>query len=454
MSYQIVDLLAQVEGTLNLGLGINNQHPQGIQAGPWPPQPSRPEPLPVGQVVGIADKANNRSAFRWDENAGPTDVGALSPGVNTWAYAINDSSLTVGWWNGGGVNSQALMWAADFQITALSPLLAPNVAISNAYDINSSGRVTGRARLQNADRFRGFILDVDKPNVTWIDGPNSAHVFPHAINDHGAVVGQVGNDSNINSPLSAGANVPFLWTESGGIQTLFDKGTGSAFDINDAGYIVGIHFEKDENEISLPRGAFVRKPDGSVSYPGLGLGGFRANAINDNNEVVGHAAQYHQGDTYNYASIYDRRLYSGDNVGLRTGTFEDLNSLISPVSGWHLIEAYDVNNAGQIVGAGFNNGVKKPFLLVPNFVADDPFRLEAVLASTLLGGIAQDGGGIVIKPGGVGGPVPPWGPIAEILSAATRDDAAMLAVRAAIELTNDESLRSALREVLKGHRRL
>ena len=68
-----------------------------------------------------------------------TNIGGLSPGVNSWAYAINDAGTTVGWWDGSSVNSQALMWNENLEITALAPILSPDTLISNAYDISDNG---------------------------------------------------------------------------------------------------------------------------------------------------------------------------------------------------------------------------------------------------------------------------------------------------------------------------
>jgi probable HAF family extracellular repeat protein len=46
----------------------------------------------------------------------------------------------------------------------------------------------------------------------------------------------------------------------------------------------------------------------------------------------------------------------------------DLNSLIPTGSGWQLLEAYGINNVGQIVGEGLLNGQAHAFLLDPALV--------------------------------------------------------------------------------------
>ena len=47
----------------------------------------------------------------------------------------------------------------------------------------------------------------------------------------------------------------------------------------------------------------------------------------------------------------------------------DLNNLIPVGSGWLLIKAYGINDAGQIVGYGTLSGTYHPFLLTPVYVA-------------------------------------------------------------------------------------
>ena len=47
------------------------------------------------------------------------------------------------------------------------------------------------------------------------------------------------------------------------------------------------------------------------------------------------------------------------------GQVKDLNELIPPNSGWKLVDAYAINESGQIVGSGFRDGNLEAFLLNP-----------------------------------------------------------------------------------------
>ena len=49
----------------------------------------------------------------------------------------------------------------------------------------------------------------------------------------------------------------------------------------------------------------------------------------------------------------------------RTGVISDLTQLIPASSGWQLIDAFDINDDGQIVGRGLNGGAMHAFLLTP-----------------------------------------------------------------------------------------
>ena len=77
-----------------------------------------------------------------------------------------------------------------------------------------------------------------------------------------------------------------------------------------------------------------------------------ANAINASGQVVGTSDT--TGDAAEHAF-----LYSGS-------TMTDLNTLIDPLSGWTLRIAMNINDAGQIVGTGFNgSGQLHAYLLTP-----------------------------------------------------------------------------------------
>jgi hypothetical protein len=49
----------------------------------------------------------------------------------------------------------------------------------------------------------------------------------------------------------------------------------------------------------------------------------------------------------------------------QTGEMIDLNNLIHADSGWQLMDALDINDAGLIVGRGIREGEMHAFLLTP-----------------------------------------------------------------------------------------
>jgi probable HAF family extracellular repeat protein len=73
-------------------------------------------------------------------------------------------------------------------------------------------------------------------------------------------------------------------------------------------------------------------------------------AINDLGQVVGNLGD-RKGDSNPF-------VYSN-------GAMSNLNSLINPSSGWSLLYAYGINDNGQIVGVGLDNGTSSAFLLTP-----------------------------------------------------------------------------------------
>jgi probable HAF family extracellular repeat protein len=267
------------------------------------------------------------------------------------AQAINDFGQVVGWSDlGGFVYSGGTM-----QAIPLSP-----------WDINLSGQIAGNTERGGALYTDGSILDL---------GAGSS---ANSINDSAQVVG--------NSPADDEWNHAFLYT--GGVMQ--DLGTlvgleSNAIAINNTGQIVGT--SKAAND-----------PDGNdhaVLYSGGGwqdLGSLagdqsEARSINIYGEVVGWSTLV-LGNGFPHAFLY------------KNGRMHDLNDLIPSNSGWELLQANGVNDAGQIVGYGnINGGRPHAFLLTPKFsTSSGPSVTVASNVATITFSNVFTGGETVIAP--------------------------------------------------------
>src|SRR5437660_7681384 len=76
-----------------------------------------------------------------------------------------------------------------------------------------------------------------------------------------------------------------------------------------------------------------------------------AYGINDSGTIVGYS--WTPNSDHPHAFVY------------LNGMMIDLNSLIPSGAGWELLEAYGINNGGQIVGEGLLNGQSHAFRLDP-----------------------------------------------------------------------------------------
>jgi probable HAF family extracellular repeat protein len=121
--------------------------------------------------------------------------------------------------------------------------------------------------------------------------------------------------------------------------------TSSATGINSAGQVIG-----NSELVGGAIHAFLWPGSGPLQDLGT-LGGRSsfARAINSAGQIVGKS-----GDAGGLTHAF---LYSG--------SMQNLNNLLPGGSGWELIEATDINDAGQIVGYGRLNGRIRAFLLTP-----------------------------------------------------------------------------------------
>jgi probable HAF family extracellular repeat protein len=127
----------------------------------------------------------------------------------------------------------------------------------------------------------------------------------------------------------------------------FDNNRNDVLALNDSGQCAGVSSNPESGRIE----AFLQE-DGRRSMLGTLGGSFSiARDINNRGEVVGGSLT--EGDN-NFHGF----LYRGDRL-------LDLNHMLEPDSGWELVQAFGINNRGEIVGIGSYGGQDRIVLLRP-----------------------------------------------------------------------------------------
>jgi probable HAF family extracellular repeat protein len=301
-----------------------------------------------------------------------TNLGTLG-GADSFGADVNDSVRVVGSSTSAGGPMLAFLWTpggtdgvpGNPQMKELGTLGGPS---SRAYAINSSGQATGYAETSQNDysafRYSGGALS----DIGALLGNNLPNSCGYGINDAGHVAGEARDSQWAWNSLSAffydGTNAAIIRPLAGGKYA-------SALALNNADQVVGFSDTAAGFEHAF------RYAGGVISDLGaLGGNNSYANAINNSNVVVGVAGIDPGDDTLNHAFVY---------VG---GSMTDLNMLLDASgSGWTLVEATDLNDAGQIVGFGTYGGVNHGFLLKPSLqnpslqITQQPTNLAAACQS-------------------------------------------------------------------------
>lgn len=306
----------------------------------------------AGLVVGSRYNAQNKSqAVVWDKQGLPTFLPDLW-GNSSTALSINQSGQIAGQsWNLGAI-PQAVAWSGG-AITTLAT--QTNQPVGKAVGINNAGLVVGNTYSAYGGASQAAIWQ--GLNVIPLGDAGGTSSVATGLNDAGLVTGYVEGITGTFNPQAAiwlGSNVTLLPNLTS------SYASSKAYAVNNDGVVVGT---ANTGVSGYVRAVIWR--NGEVSaLPAIGNVDM-AQDINDLGIVVG---------TKDFSGGFHRAAFWDTNTGLNG----DLNHLVGPnvlPANITLIEAYSINNFGDIVGTSYNS-------TTGNFGA---FALRAVPeASTLI----------------------------------------------------------------------
>ena len=278
------------------------------------------------------------------------------PANFTQLNAINDLGVAVGYWreNDPPWRPHSFMYA-NGEIVELDPLLGSSISIAS--DINDEGVIVGGGDFGpppgDEQSLHAFVHDPSSPepasDLNLLAG--KAHGHAAAVNESNQVVGWM-NDG--------GLSQPFLY-DAGAINFLADQ--GSVADINEKGHVAGTR--SGTGPFFWSEGVFVDIPcDGY------------ARAINNDDQVVGSAANPQPSKFLNFPFFYDADPSLSPVPGQPESPSDsvpvpfppqvfDLTDRVQLPRGEQLIQAYDINDSGHIAAAVLGDYAADGVILIP-----------------------------------------------------------------------------------------
>jgi len=289
-----------------------------------------------GQIVGSSvnySRTDGNRAVMWT-NGSVADLGTLPGGGGSEAYAINDAGQVLGWSSGQGQFGQAVLWSPGSAIMSLGWW--------QAAAMNNSGWGVGSL---NVGLYRHSFLWTSATGLTDIGMPGGTNSRATGINDAGKIVGWAGDSLRSQA---------WLRNSDGTVVSLGNLGPESrATGINNSDQVVGYYVV---NCVSRP---FIWSAStGMQEVPIDGFADGRASAINNLGQVAGTVASR-----------------DGKSFGFIWSSSTGMIVLGGPS---RITEAYDINDAGWVVGESWDTSNGYHAMLWTTI--PEPSSLAAILA--------------------------------------------------------------------------
>ncbi len=292
----------------------------------------------------------------------------LAGSTNSIVYGMNDSGQIAGWADGGSVSSERAILGlpgsgASYAVMDLHAMFGTSTnPFRRAYDINNAGVLVGYLNQPNTyDPWpKGVVLSAGGPAMAppvALQGGTHPHWTPYAISETGQIVGYCEQNPYYKAASWANSAASIRELEPTAVSPPGSSPSSWALGVNDQGVVVGR--SRGTSVGSSDSAATLWDTAGSGAPVNLDSGNLFGQSIaydiNNAGQIVG------WGDVNQYnSSTHDYRALFWDG-----GSLIDLNSTIDPASGWMLRGAYSINEAGWITGMGDYQGQVHAFALAP-----------------------------------------------------------------------------------------
>jgi probable HAF family extracellular repeat protein len=334
-----------------------------------------------------------------------TDLKLLSGGANGQTSAIASSGLVAGFSEDGLLDAsgmpvgRATLWTREGKVTDLGAV--PGGTSSLAIALNNLGHVVGFSDNDIPDAFSMAGLANQTRAFLWRNGVikdlgtlGGADALAAYVNEEG----QVGGVSYTNSAFSMNCSAPLtthaFFYEKGKMTDVGTLGGSCSYFgwMNNRGQITGYANTPDENGH-----AFIWDKEGGLKNLGELPGGVYSFGqwINEAGEVVGgsdaagffHATLWKNGAVIDLGTVYGETCSQANSINSRgqivgfasadcnnedhaflaqNGAIVDVNTLVVGGSGVTALNAFDINDRGEIAGYGvLPNGDERAVLLIP-----------------------------------------------------------------------------------------